>query len=636
MMKCWESAVPGQVRLEDPFFKVWTEKNRLSTLPSALRKCRESGRIDAFRLNWKEGMANKPHPYWDSDVAKVLEGMAYELMTEPDRELEKELEEIVALIVSSQGTDGYLNSYYSVVEPEKRWKDLAYGHELYCAGHLMEAAVAHFQATGRRNFLDCMCRCADYIASVFGRGEGRIRGYPGHPEIELALCRLAKATGRKRYLELAKFFIDERGREPRYYACVEGIENETNLKQLQAHRPLREQNEAVGHAVRAVYLYSGMADVAAATDDAELLDLCRTLFRNIAERKMYITGGIGATREGEAFLEEWNLPNAEAYAESCAAIGLVFFAERMLNITGDSCYADVMERVLYNGALSGIGLSGDVFYYANPLEMNPGIRLPEPYSVDRRPWFSCSCCPTNCCRFLPGIATRLWSVKEETEDKTGAAAVRLNIPAASVYDDSRRRIRVSGAYPYDGRFEVLFESDFPGTFSFRIPEYCGGAFQSTLNGRSVRLPVDGNGYALLKGMKKKGDCLEVNLNMPVRVMRSHPSLLQNHGKIALTRGPLVYALESADNPPGLERLLIPADQSFQTLPAASGSLPPGTLFIRGTAFREKERCADSPLYSTDSPDLEKGTFTALPYALRQNRGGNEMILWVREKYSKDF
>ncbi len=625
-MKRWSNPRHGQVRLEDPFFLLWTGKNRSSTLPAALRKCRESGRIDAFRLNWKEGMPNKPHPYWDSDVAKVLEGMAYELMMKPDRELEKELEEMVALIVSSQGKDGYLNSYYSVLEPEKRWKDLAYGHELYCAGHLIEAAVAHFQATGRRNFLDCMCRCADYIASVFGRGKGRIPGYPGHPEIELALCRLAEATGEKRYLELAEFFIDERGREPRYYERVEGIDREENLKRLQAHRPLREQREAVGHAVRAVYLYSGMADVAAATDDAELLELCRSLFWNIAERKMYITGGIGATREGEAFLEEWNLPNAEAYAESCAAIGLVFFAGRMLSITGDSFYADVMERVLYNGALSGIGLSGDVFYYANPLEMNPGIRLPQPYSEERQPWFSCSCCPTNYCRFLPGIPSRLWSVKE---DERGATAIRLEIPAASVYEDSRRRIRVSGSYPYDGRFEVLFESDGPEFFSFRIPGWCGGAFQCALNGEPVALSIDAHGYACLQGPRKRGDRLVVNLEMPVRVMRSHPSLLQNHGRIALMRGPLVYALESAGNLPGLERLLIPADQSFRMSPVPG--LPGGTLGITGYAFREQESPDNSTLYFSGPRFWEKVEFNAVPYALRQNRGGTEMAVWIREK-----
>ena len=314
-------------------------------------------------------MPDMPHIFWDSDVAKVVEGMAYSILLRPDGRMEKRLNDLVDRIVSAQREDGYLNTHFSVVDQDKRWRTLHRDHELYCAGHLMEAAVAHHQATGRTNFLDAMCRYADYIDSVFGREEGKRRGYPGHEEIELALCRLAGETGREKYLKLAKYFVDERGQTPNYFVEEEGVSAEA-LAELQAHKPVREQTEAVGHAVRAGYLYAGMADVAAATGDAELLAACETLFENIRTRRMYITGGIGSHRDGERFDKDWNLPNETCYAESCAAISLALFARRMLNITGNGKYADVMERAMYNAIPCGISLDGVRYFYQNPLEMN--------------------------------------------------------------------------------------------------------------------------------------------------------------------------------------------------------------------------------------------------------------------------
>ena len=358
------------IQLHDSVFAPRQKTGHDVTIPSCLKRCRETGRIDAFRLQWKKGDPNPPHVYWDSDVAKVLEGMAEMLMIHPDPAMEKELDELVDLIVSAQRDDGYLNVHFTVVEPEKRWSNLGDWHELYCAGHLIEAAVAHFQATGSRKFLDAMCRYADYIASVFGPAPGQKRGYPGHEEIELALVRLYRTTGETRYLNLAKYFIDERGADPNYFSETEKSIPRDFLSNRQAHKPVREQEQAVGHAVRAVYLYCGMVDVAVETRDCVLLNAAIRLFDNLSRRRMYITGGIGSTSIGEAFTTDFGLPNDTAYAESCAAIGLAMFAKRLLDVTNEGKYADVLERVLYNNALSGISLSGDEFFYVNLLEVN--------------------------------------------------------------------------------------------------------------------------------------------------------------------------------------------------------------------------------------------------------------------------
>ena len=596
------------VTVSDAFLAPRMETNHTSTLPMSVRRCEETGRIDAFHLVWKPGMPNMPHIFWDSDVAKVVEGMALELLRRPDPALEARLEEIVALIVSAQQPDGYLNTHYTVVEPDKRWSNLKDCHELYCAGHLMEAAVAHFQATGRRNFLDCMCRYADYIATVFGRGKGQKRGYPGHEEIELALVKLARASGNDKYLKLAKYFVDERGQSPNYYVKAEGHKPES-VAYNQADKPVREQTDVRGHAVRAVYLYSGMADVAAATGDAELLAACRRLFDNLTERKMYVTGGIGSTPNGEAIENAYKLPNALAYAESCAGIGLVFFAQRMHNITGKAKYIDVLERALYNNILAGLSLSGDEFFYQNPLRSS----VDSPYDRVRQKWFWCSCCPTNFCRFLPQIGTFLWSAD--------ADEVRLNIPAASTYDDGARRIRVTGGYPYDGAIRIEFLAAGKYAFSVRLPGWCHHA--NVPKGGRVK-----DGYLTFRRAWKAGDVLAIVLDMPVEVLRANPGVDECAGKLCLQRGPLVYALEGVDNRTPLHTLAIPAKQAFAVKPAKG--LPKGTLAISGVTVQTLP--PGEALYTAETPRHHKGRFTAIPYALWQNRGETEMQVWTREAF----
>ena len=607
----------AKVAVRDAYLAPRIRTNHIATIPANLANFARTGHVRAFDLKWKPGKPGMPHCYWDSDVAKVVEGMALALQIQSDAKLEKQLNSIVRRIVSAQQPDGYLNTHFTVVEPENRWKSLGRMHELYCAGHLMEAAVEHFRATGRREFLDAMCRYADYIAKVFGRGKNQKRGYPGHEEIELALCKLADVSGNKKYLKLAKYFIDERGREPNYFT-QEGTE-EPNLESRQAHKPVREQTEAEGHTVRAGYLYAGMADVAAATDDAELLAACKRLFDSLAGRRMYITGGIGSFADQERLGMDYYLPNDTAYAESCASIALVFFASRMLNITGDGKYAEAVERALYNGILSGIGLDGTEFFYQNVLEANEQS-VPRPelrFAPVRQSWFSCSCCPTNFCRFLPQIGRYVWSVSADT--------VRLNIPAAGEYLAEGRHVRVTGNYPYDGAVRIEFPEGGKFAFALRIPEWCG-KWAVKKNGKNLNGKPSA-GYLACGKVWRAGDVLEVDFDMPVRVVYANAHMRNNAGRIALQRGPLVYALESVDNGDMLADLLLPADPKAYKLAKVKG-LPAGTVALKAPALREVR--SDDALYSDRAPAVRKCTATAIPYALWENRGKSEMLVWVRK------
>ena len=439
-------------------------------------------------------------------------------------EREKELDEFVDLIISAQQKDGYLNTHFTVVEPEKRWKNLSRAHELYCAGHLMEAAVAHYKATGKRKFVDCMARYADYIAEVFGRNPGQKRGYPGHQEIELALCKLAEATGNRKYSDLAAYFINERGQSPNYFETVEQCEDTENL---QADRPIREMQKLRGHSVRALYYLSGAADVAAESGDSSLFEACERLWNNVVERNMYITGGVGSTCVGEAFTADYNLPNDTAYAESCASIALVLFADRMLNQTGDARYADVMETALYNGAISGLSLGGDKFFYANPLENDDQMFEHGQQMRKRQPWFGCSCCPTNYCRFLPQIASFACSVSGDS--------LLINIPAASAGNvnlkNASLQFELSGSYPYDGSGTLeIQEASGECTIALRIPGWCRN-WTLALNGKTVSDSPE-KGYVRMCRSWKKGDRIEWNFDMPVRVLHANPRVSADIGSCA--------------------------------------------------------------------------------------------------------
>ncbi len=615
---------PSAVSLADPVLAPRVEANRAATIPACLKHFEKEHCIDALKLKWRKGDKWFPHIFWDSDVAKVAEGMARELARRPDPALARRLDSLARLIVSAQRPDGYLNTHFTLVEPEKRWTNLHDWHELYCAGHLMEAAVAHFEATGERFFLDAMRRYAGLIAKTFGRGRGQKRGYPGHEEIELALCSLARATGEKKWLDLAAYFVDERGRKPNYYVKKEGWD-EWRLQYLQAHRPPREQREAVGHSVRWAYLCCGMADVAAATGDKGLLEACRAMWENATGRRMLVTGGIGTDRGSEAFERDYKLDNLTAYAESCAAIGLALFSRRMHGITGEARYLDVLERALYNGIPSGVSLSGDRFFYQNPLASSAD----SPYARERQAWFYCSCCPTNFSRFWPQAAQLCWAVRP--------GEVRLCVPAASELRlESGLRIVVEGKYPYDGKIVIRFvgssvssAASAPGNpsafaLSLRIPDWCK-TFSVAANGRRVAAkPKDG--FVSVERAWKPGDEVALDLAMPVRILRANDGVAADAGLIALQRGPLVYALESVDNGPALHRLSIPAKQDFR-LVAAKG-LPKGTVAIAGAALETTR--PGGALYSDAAPRTRRRRFVAIPYALWQNRGPAEMQVWTRE------
>ncbi len=620
-MQKFVSAPVTAVRLADPVLANRLETGYRSTIPATVEKCRETGRIDSFKLEWKPGMPHEPHHFWDSDFAKVLEGMCYELGRRPeDEKLAAEVDTYVDLIISAQQPDGYLNTCFTQRFPEKRWTNIFDHHELYCAGHLMEAAVAHYTATGNRKFLDCLCRYADYIATVFGPGPDQIHGYPGHEEIELALCKLAAASGNDAYLKLAKFFVDERGREPNFF--VEEAKREHryltyDLANRQAHVPVREQRKVVGHSVRALYLYAGMADVAGATDDAELLQACERLFENLVERRMYITGGCGSTPMGEAFTVDWNLPNDTDYAESCASMALVQFARRMLNLTGRGRYADIMEQALYNGALSGISLDGTNFFYANLLEVDENTFTHGVTLKERVPYFDCSCCPTSFCRFLPQLGSFAWSSRP--------GELRLNIPAAGEATLEGITVEVGGSYPYAGEIPITLRSAGKFRLSLRIPGWCRH-HELKLNGRPVEnAPLDG--YVTIEREWQVGDRLDLTLDLPVEAVRSNPHVTSNAGRIALMRGPVVYALESVDNGRVLPRLAIRTDRPFELIPAPG--LPEGTVAIRGTA-RKDEDDSDGHLYYTGPRRSSECDFIAIPYALWQNRGPADMAVWIRE------
>lgn len=605
------------ITANDSIFKARIEACNNATIPSSLKQCHDTGRVEAFKLNWKPGMDKQPHIFWDSDLAKVLEGVANILALYPNAELEKEYDEIVSLIASAQQPDGYLNTYFTIVEPEKRWTNLFDCHELYCAGHMIEAGVAAYELLGKKQLLDVVCKYADYIDSVFGEEEGKRRGVPGHEEIELALVRLYKVTGNERYLKLSKYFIDERGREPNFYTVFEDKKHEWLLKRHQAHMPVREQPVAAGHSVRAVYLYSGMADVATLTNDKELFAACERLFKNLSERRMYITGGIGSSFEGERFTEDYDLTNSSLmYAESCAAIGLVRFASRMLNATGDGHYAEIMERSLFNGVLCGISLKGDTFFYTNYLEMDDNTVFYNLGARDRQPWFTCSCCPTNYCRFIPEMLQYIWS---EDDDE-----MLLNIPIANSFNGKHGNIEVCGGYPYDGNISIsvkdIAKEEF--TLGVRIPEWCK-AYTLTLNGAAVTEKPQA-GYVKL--MVKRGDKIDCNFEMKVKLMRSNLKITNNAGRIALMRGPIVYACESIDNPNGISNMVIDSTSDFELVNI--NDLPAGTIGIKGKAFYEKPASKEA-LYFEEDFERKPGEFVAIPYALWNNRGTANMAVWIR-------
>jgi len=632
----------AEVTIEDSFWSPRINTNRNVTIPIEYDQCKKTGRIDAFNPNWTGAKKNDRHFFWDSDVAKWIEAACYTLATHPDKKIEKLVDSVIGLIMNAQQDDGYLNMYFTNVEPENRWKNLRDWHELYCAGHLMEAAVAHYEATGTRDFLDVMCRYADHIDKTFGTGKGKKRGYPGHQEIELALMKLYRVTGEERYKKLASFFIDERGKQPHYYDREAKKRGEIlkdwvhkTYKYSQAHLPVREQKQAVGHAVRALYMYCGMVDVANATGDASLVKACKTLWSNLCEKRMFITGGVGGSASNEGFTFDYDLPEETAYSETCAAVANVFFNHRMLHLTGDSQYADVMERALYNGVLSGGSLDGKLFFYSNPLAAHDPTASTERtvsgatwdgITKHRKEWFGCACCPPNLARLIASLGEYIYSQSPRAAwvHLFVAGAVELNI------DGNRIGITQKTTYPWNGKVTLTVYPEKPQTFTLnlRIPGWCNDATLA-VQGETVDLKKSvkiQKGYAAIKRKWQSGDTVELDMDMPVERIYGHPEIRQTAGRVALQRGPVVYCLETIDNVTNvLDRIALARDAELKTV--FKKDLLGGVAVIKGkgciTVVDEGE------LYRSDPPKTKTVSFTAVPYCVWDNRTPGSMRVWLR-------
>ncbi|HCJ8653918.1 TPA: glycoside hydrolase family 127 protein [Escherichia coli] len=583
--------------------------------------------------------------FQDSDVAKWLEAVAWSLCQKPDAELEKTADEVIELIASAQCEDGYLNTYFTVKAPEERWSNLAECHELYCAGHLIEAGVAFFQATGKRRLLEVVCRLADHIDSVFGPDESKLHGYPGHPEIELALMRLYEVTEEPRYLALTNYFVEQRGAQPHYYDQEYEKRGQTShwhtygpawmvkdKAYSQAHLPLAQQQTAIGHAVRFVYLMTGVAHLARLSHDDSKRQNCLRLWNNMAQRQLYITGGIGSQSSGEAFSSDYDLPNDTVYAESCASIGLMMFARRMLEMEGDSQYADVMERALYNTVLGGMALDGKHFFYVNPLEVHPkSLKFNHIYDhvkPIRQRWFGCACCPPNIARVLTSIGHYLYTPREDALYINIYAGNSMEVPV----ENGTLRLRVSGNYPWQEQVTIAVESPQPvrHTLALRLPDWCTQP-QIILNGEEVEQDIR-KGYLHITREWQEGDTLNLTLPMPVRRVYGNPLVRHVAGKVAIQRGPLVYCLEQADNGESLHNLWLPTDAPFTTF--EGNGLFSHKILIQAPGYRyEQSNPEQQPLWHYDSAPAKRQTqtLTFIPWFSWANRGEGEMRIWVNEE-----
>ncbi len=619
------------VRLDDNFWRPRLETNRTATIPFALRQCEVSGRMNNFaraaaalRGETLEDRTPPGFPFDDTDLYKVIEGTSYALAAHPDPELEATLDALIELISSAQEPDGYLYTARTLAPDaphpwagSERWElETDASHELYNLGHLYEAAVAHFQATGKRSLLDVAIKSANLLVRTFGSGSPTI--WPGHQITEMALVRLYRATQDERYLRLAKLLLDARG---------PGSLPRAGEAYNQSHAPVIEQAEAVGHAVRATYMYSGMTDVAALTGDPRHPPALNRIWEDVVTRKLYLTGGIGARREGESFGQPYELPNLTAYNETCASIGKVFWNHRMFLLTGDARFIDVLERTLYNAVLAGVALDGRTFFYPNPLESFG--------AHERSPWFGCACCPGNIARFLPTVPGHVYAVRSD------AVYVNLYVAGTSRFalgDGRTVGITQETGHPWHGEVRLsVAPPEQGGDFALmlRIPGWARGEavtgglyrFANTegavptvsVNGEPVPLRLQ-RGYLTIRRVWVAQDVITLTLPMPVRRVVARPEVEADRGRVALQRGPIVFALEGHDNPGG-EVLNITLDDSSGLHAAFRPDLLGGVVAVTGRATRA-HRKADGGVRLTEGP------FTAIPYATWANRGPAEMLVWL--------
>lgn len=618
------SGIPfNEVKINDKFWLPRIEINRTVTIPSSFKKCEETGRIENFvKAAKKEGKFGTDFPFDDTDIYKIIEGASYSMAVHPDPKLDYYVDSLITIIGNAQESDGYLYTARTI-DPEhphpwsgkERWvNESQMSHELYNSGHLFEAAAAHYQATGKWNFLDIALKNADLLTQVFG--PGKRNDAPGHEIVEMGLVKLYRITGEKKYLVLAKFFIDCRGKKP-----------DPQRTYFQDDKPVIDQTVAEGHAVRAGYLYSGVADVAALTGDTAYLKAIDKIWNNMVSKKYYITGGVGARHQGEAFGDDYELPNLTAYNETCAAIANVYWNYRMFLLHGDAKYFDVVERTLYNGLISGVSLDGKTFFYPNPLECDLQYKFNSGETLTRQPWFDCSCCPTNLCRFMPSVPGYIYAGSPRK------IFVNLFIQSSSEINMAGTPVTISQEtnYPWDGNIHIRVSPGKESVFSvcLRIPGWAENrpvpsdlySFENAgqtpvnikINGEQVKIKEE-NGYAVLSRTWEKGDEIEYTLPMDIHRVKANEKVKDDQNKVALERGPIVYCVEGADNPE-IDQLSISGNMLFSS--SFEPELLGGVEVINGKDNTSGEQ------------------FRAIPYFAWDNRGKNKMKVWLPEKNNQE-
>ncbi|MCR3761602.1 glycoside hydrolase family 127 protein [Clostridium felsineum] len=578
--------------------------------------------------------------FQDSDVYKWLEAVAYSLTTGEDKKLEKTADEVINLIEMAQEDDGYLDTYFTIDAKERKFKRLLESHELYCAGHFIEASVAYYEATGKDKVLKIACKLADCIDRNFGREEGKIHGYDGHEEIEIGLTKLYLVTKEERYLKLGRYFITERGKDSGFLR--KQLEEDKNKQPIligmnnfeaeyfQAHKPIVKQETAEGHAVRFVYMCTALAEVARLTGTKEMYNACKVLWDNVTKKRMYVTGGIGSTVMGERFTFDYDLPNDTMYCETCASVGLVFFAHNMLKNEPKGIFGDVLERSLYNSCISGMSLDGKHFFYVNPLEVDPKASERDPekshVKVKRPAWFGCACCPPNLARTLTSIGKYIYTKDEET------IYTHLYISNESSMKLKGEEIVVKQEtdYPWKGNVNITVDGkDKEFTIALRIPNWCN-KYDIKVNEEAVKYDVL-DGYAYISRKWEDSDKVNLNLLMEVQEIKANPYVKDDFGKVAIQRGPIVYCLEQEDNGKDLHLIKLPKNVQYKCEFDSELLLGVVKIKARGEKFIVKDDWGESLYSSDDNEDLyEEKVLTFIPYYSWANRNDGEMRVWIKK------
>jgi uncharacterized protein len=622
------------VQLDGQFWRERLETVLSRTIPSQHVQLAEHGILESLTLPSPPPPLRYPRNhhdftvqvFWDSDVGKWIEAAGYALSHRRDADIEAKIEKIVDDLKKAQAPDGYLNCWYLGREPENRWTNLRDNHELYNLGHLIEGGIAYFLATGRRRLLDILERYVAHVRSTFGTAEGQKRGYCGHPEVELALIRLYHLTGKREHLDLAAYFVNERGRQPHYFdqeAIARGEDPKSfwakSHEYNQSHKPVREQEKVVGHAVRAMYLYTAIADLAAELKDDSLKRTCEVLWDDVMASKVYITSGLGPAAANEGFTEDYDLPNESAYAETCASVALIFWAQRMLHLDLDGKYADMLELALYNNALGGLSRDGQHYFYSNPLDSDGRHR--------RWVWHTCPCCTMNASRLIASVAGYFVSSSDD------AIAFHLygGISTEVTLKSGKVGLKEVSTYPWSGDVRIEVAPETPAEFSLklRIPGWTYGA-KAWVNDQPVDVAANTNsGYLGIARRWQKGDSVRLELPMPAERVYAHPAVRADAGRVALKRGPLVYCVEEVDNPGGpAQRLRLPRKSELKTVQRSD--LFDSTVTLTAEGRRVTDAGWEGKLYRPEPPIEEAVRITAVPFYLRDNRGEGSMTVWIAE------